>query len=122
KAVARRMGGMERLPSLARLTALLEILDALARSRDARPLSSREFVPSLRPDDAQRIDRVCRFLGERCSGRVTLEEAAQVAHLSVPAFCRFFRRRTGKTLVAWLNELRIGLACRDLIESDHPAP
>jgi len=118
KAVARRMDGMERLQGLARLAALLEVLHLLAGSRDVRPLSSREFAPSPRPADADRIDRVCRFLNERCTGRIRLAEAAAAAHLSVPAFSRFFRRRTGRTLVAYLNELRTGLACRELIETD----
>lgn len=118
KAVARRMDGMERLQGLSRLAALLEVLHQLAGSREARPLSSREFSPTLRRGDADRIDRVCRFLNERCTDRITLAEAAAAAHLSVPAFSRFFRRRTGRTLVAYLNELRTGLACRELIESD----
>lgn len=118
RAVSRRMEGMDRLPGLARLAALLEVLDLLARSRDVRPLSSRGFVPALRQGDAGRIDRVCRILNERCTGRITLAEAAAAAHLSVPAFSRFFRRRTGRTLVAYLNELRTGLACRELVESD----
>jgi AraC-like DNA-binding protein len=116
RAVARRMEGMDRLRGLARLAALLEVLDELARSRDVRPLSSREFVPER--GDAGRIDRVLRVLNDRCTGRITLAEAAAAAHLSVPAFSRFFRRKTGRTLVAYLNELRTGLACRELVESD----
>jgi AraC-like DNA-binding protein len=118
KIAARRMDGMERLQGLGRLAALLEILHALAGSREVRPLSSREFAPPARRADADRIDRVCRFLNERCTGRISLAEAAAAAHLSIPAFSRFFRRRTGRTLVAYLNELRTGLACRELIESD----
>ena len=118
KAAARKMDGMERLQGLARLAALLEVLDLLARSREWRPLSSREFIPALRRGDAERIDRVCRHLNERCAERVTLAEAAAVAHLSIPAFSRSFRRKTGRTLVAYLNELRTGLACRGLMESE----
>src|SRR4029453_16324869 len=66
----------------------------------------------------RRLDRVWRFLNERCRGRISLAEAAAAAHLSIPAFSRFFRRKTGRTLVAYLNELRTGLACRELIESE----
>lgn len=118
KLAARRMEGLDRLPGLARLAGLLELLDLLARSREVRPLSSRAFVPSLRRGDEGRIDRVCRFLTERCTERIRLADAAGAAHLSVPAFSRFFRRKTGRTLVAYLTELRIGLACRDLIEGE----
>jgi AraC-like DNA-binding protein len=120
KAVLRKMEGLDRAQGLARLTGLLEILDQLARSRDARPLASREFVPELRRGDAERVDRVCRHLNDRVTEGVTLAEAARVAHLSIPAFSRAFRRTTGKTLVGYLHELRTGLACRALIESERP--
>ena len=118
--VAERMDGMERLEGPGRLIALLHVLAALARSRDARPLSSRAFAPSTRRGDAERIDRVCRHLTEHYTDRVPLAEAARVAHLSIPAFSRFFKVRTGRTLVAYLNELRVGRACRALIETDRP--
>ncbi|HZE96666.1 MAG TPA: AraC family transcriptional regulator [Planctomycetota bacterium] len=120
RAVARRMEGMDRLHGLRRLAVLLEILDELARSRESRPLSGPEFTPALRSIDADRIDRVCRHLDGRFAERITLEEAASVAHLSIPAFGRMFRRTTGKTLVGYLHELRTGMACRELIESERP--
>ena len=118
RAVAKRMEGLDGLQGPGRLLALLEILATLARSRDARPLSSGGFAPPPRRADAARIDRVCRFLTEHYASRVPLAEAAKVAHLSAPAFCRFFKRRTGKTLVGYLTELRVGHACRELIETE----
>ncbi len=118
RAAARRLEEMERLDGLARLRALLEVLELLARARDARPLASAGFVPSLRKSDLERIDRVHGFLAERYAGDVSLPETARVAHLSVPAFSRFFKRRTGRTFVAYVNELRLGRACRLLIETD----
>jgi AraC-like DNA-binding protein len=116
--VGRRMEDLDSLRGPARLLSLLEILSRLAGSRDARPLSSRGFAPSPRPADRARIDRVCRFLTEHFTERVPLARAAQVAHLSLPAFIRFFKRRTGKTLVGYLTELRLGRACRGLIDTD----
>ena len=47
-----------------------------------------------------------------------LEDAAAIAGMSTTAFCRFFKRSTGKTFVDFVGELRIGHACRLLIESD----
>ncbi len=118
RAAARRldeMGGLEGLP---RLLALLEVLEILARARDARPLASPGFVRALRKEDVERIDRVLGFLADRYDGDVSLPEAARAAHLSVPAFCRFFKKRTGRTFVAYVNELRLGRACRLLVETD----
>jgi AraC-like DNA-binding protein len=118
RAVAGRLERMDGLPAGARLLALLEILELLSRSREGRTLSSKAFVPSLRTTDAGRIDRVCRFIHEHLTEPLTLSQVARAAPLSVPAFSRFFRRATGKTFVRYVNELRIGLACRALIESD----
>lgn len=117
KAVGRLLDGMGDVDGLPRLRSLLEILERLAAARDARPLSSRPFTEA-RGADMERIDRVCRYLAERYAEDVGLPDAAAVAHLSVPAFCRFFKARTGKTLVAYLNELRIGRACRLLMETE----
>jgi len=41
-----------------------------------------------------------------------------VAALSPGAFSRYFKSRTGKTLPEYVNELRIGRACRMLAETD----
>lgn len=41
-----------------------------------------------------------------------------MAHLSPGAFSRFFRSRTGKTVPEYVNELRVGRACRMLAEGD----
>jgi AraC-like DNA-binding protein len=120
RAVVRRLEELGRAEGLGRIRALLEILEALSRSREARPLASAGFVPALRKTDVERIDRVLGFLAERYAGDVSLPETAAVAHLSVPAFSRFFKRRTGKTFVAYVNDLRLGRACRLLIETDRP--
>jgi AraC-like DNA-binding protein len=117
KAVSRLLDQVEDVDGLPRLRALLEILERLSTARDARPLSSRAFREP-RKSDMERIDRVCRWIAERFAEDVSLPEAAGVAHLSVPAFCRFFKSRTGKTLVGYLTELRIGRACRLLMETD----
>jgi AraC-like DNA-binding protein len=101
-----------------RLAQLLELWDLLARARDAAPLSSEAFDAQLRRGDQHRIDAVCRFINERIEYGVSQPEAAKVAHLSVPAFSRFFRRSLGRTFTAYVNELRVGRACQLLIETD----
>jgi AraC-like DNA-binding protein len=117
KAVSRLLENVADVEGLPRLRGLLEILERLATVRDVRALSSRAFREP-RKEDMERIDRVCRWIAERFAEDVSLPEAAGVAHLSVPAFCRFFKSRTGKTLVGYLTELRIGRACRLLMETD----
>ena len=116
--VARRMIGMRELDPLGRLVELIALLDVLARSRDATEISTAGFVPSLRVEDRQRIDRVYRFVNENFTGQLGLDAAARLVHMSASTFSRFFHRTSGKHFTAYVNELRIGSACRLLIETD----
>lgn len=118
RAAARGMEEMGRLRGAERVAALLGVLARLARARDAAALSSPGFVPSLRRADAGRIDRAFRFIHGNFAGGLTLVEAAAAVPMSVPAFCRFFRRKTGKTFTQYVNELRVGETCRLLVETD----
>ena len=65
-----------------------------------------------------RIDRVCTYLNQYYNHNLRLENVAAVANMSTTAFCRFFKTSTGKSFIRYLNELRIGHACKLLIESE----
>jgi AraC-like DNA-binding protein len=54
------------------------------------------------------------------AGELSLAAVAREARLSPAAFSRFFRRMTGRTFVGWVNEVRIGHACRLLVQTDRP--
>jgi AraC-like DNA-binding protein len=101
-----------------RVARMLDLLGVLATARHTVALSSRAFSPTLRRGDQSRIDAVCRHINEHFTERLTQPDAARVAHLSVPAFSRFFKRSLGRTFTDYVNELRIGSACRALIETD----
>ena len=38
--------------------------------------------------------------------------------MSAKSFSRFFKKNTGKAFISYVNELRIGLACQRIIETD----
>ena len=83
-----------------------------------RILASRAFTRTVGFADRERIDRICRYVAEHSTRPIVLAEAAAAAHMSVPAFTRFFRKCTGKTFLEYLTELRVGAACRLLMETD----
>lgn len=116
--VAARMLRLERLPALLALAELLVILDLLARAREYELLSSAPFAPPSRRDASHPIDQVCTFINERFSERIPLGAAARVIGMSPSAFCRFFRRATHRTFTGYVNELRIGHACRLLMNTE----
>ncbi len=115
-----RLLEFEEASPLRRMTLLLEVLDLLARDRQARPLASAGFRPEFNRHQARRLERACEWITCHFREPVTLAQAARQAHLTPSAFSRFFRRATNRTFVHFLNELRVGHACRLLLDTDQP--
>ncbi len=116
--VAEAMQRLVKEDGFRRVVGLLEILDILARSTETVPMCSPGYAP--RPDghDEQRVSRVCQLMNDKLSEAISRPELARAVHMSEGAFSRFFKTRTGKTLPVFLNELRIGRACRLLTDPD----
>jgi len=115
--VDENLGSLSELNGPQRLARLLEILGELA-DRRAVPLSSGGFTPSLNVAQAERLERGCRWIADNFRSPITLGEVSRHVHMTPPAFSRFFRLATNRTFVHFVNELRVGYACRLLLESD----
>src|SRR5690606_27464496 len=83
-----------------------------------RKLSSIGFMDVYQSKGADRINQVQDFIMNNFTGDITLKEVAEVAHMNEAAFCRFFKSTTLKTLTQFLNEVRIGYACRLLLQEN----
>lgn len=116
--VGAMMVEMGRRRGLKRIVQFLAILDVLARSHECRQISSPGFASTPNPFNQDRMNRVCQFINERLDQPISLHDIAGLVHLSEGAFSRFFRIHTGKTFPAFVNELRIGRACRLLVEEE----
>lgn len=110
--------GLARAKNSRRILLLLEILEILASDRKADVLASPGFRPEFNQAQGTRIEKACTWITERFREPITLVQAARAAHMSPPAFSRFFHRATNRTFVYFVNELRIGHACRALLETD----
>lgn len=101
-----------------RLLLLMEALDIIATSGHTRPLSSIGFRHDLQEVEYQRINAVYEYSLKHFRRSIQLEEIASVANISPNSFCRYFKTRTRKTFSRHLIELRVGNACRMLIENN----
>ncbi len=117
--VAQRLRHLAGASGLTRVVDLLAILDLLARAKDLRALASAGYEPTLHATDQGRMERVCDFIHEHLTEDIDRAQLAKLAHLSEGAFSRFFRSRTGKTVPEYINEVRIGRACRLIAEDQH---
>lgn len=100
-----------------KITDLIWILGQLAKQKGTR-LASAEYDISQAKSNEQRINQVCTYLEENFSKPITISNAAAIINISQSAFCKFFKRTTGKTFSDYLNDIRIGYACYQLIETD----
>ena len=116
--VAAMLTEMLRLRGPRRIAVFLALLDALAQSRSCRTIASPGFGVSLTSYEQERIGRVCRFIDDNYHRPLRIGEVAKAAHMSEGAFSRFFRSHMGRTFPAFVNDLRIGRACRLLGETE----
>ena len=102
-----------------KVTALFLILQKLAQQKPKK-LASDYFRAVRGTENEKRINVICQYVQRHATEKIVLDKVAALVHLSRSAFCKFFKRATGKTLSEYVNDLRIGNACELLIESDKP--
>ncbi len=118
--VAAQMEALLTMTGYQRLRTLLDALYEIAMSPERTVLASLGYVPSFPEHDAPRINKVFEYLFQQYTEEVSLAEIAALVNMSPSAFCKFFKRRTGKTFSRTLNEIRIGHACKLFIEQGLP--
>ncbi|MEE9361704.1 MAG: AraC family transcriptional regulator [Cellulophaga sp.] len=106
------------LKGMERLLLFLEILHIASISNEYRLLASPLFKETIFKSDVK-INRVFEFVMDHFSNPITLDEVAKVASMNKTAFCRYFKNRTNKTFTFFLNEIRIGYACKLIHEEKY---
>lgn len=103
-----------------RLLSCLQILRRLSEAEDVRPLSSVGYVNMFRETN-DRLGRVHEYIMNNFHRDITLTEVSDIALMNKSAFCRYFKKATKKSFSQYLNEVRIGYACR-LLQEKEDAP
>ncbi|WP_247237805.1 AraC family transcriptional regulator [Telluribacter sp. SYSU D00476] len=98
---------------------LMSILHDLSVSRNMRMLSNATFTDDSFNYNSRRIEKVFSYMRDHYDKEITLEEVAKLAGMTKVSFSRFIKKRTGKTFIESLNEIRLGHASRLLIDTTH---
>lgn len=102
---------------MGRIIALIECLSAFAGSDTLQHLSSIGFRHDFAESENDRINAIYDYTFTHFGQKIYLEEVAAVAGLVPNSFCRYFKSRTGKTYTQFLTEIRVGHACKLLIDN-----
>ena len=96
---------------------IVSILYDLANSRNQRLLST-FTVDHDTFEDYDKMKLVYEYVQKNFAEKITLEDVSGVANMTSISFNRFIKKRTGKTFVNYINDIRIGYAARWLVEKD----
>lgn len=117
KSIVKQLLRMEKEDAFSRLITFLQILRTLSEAKDCRALSSIGYVKMFRETN-DRLGRVHEYIMNNFHRDIRLDEVADIAHMNKSAFCRYFKKATKKSFSKYLNEVRIGYACRLLQERE----
>ncbi|NLP58603.1 AraC family transcriptional regulator [Lutibacter sp. B1] len=100
-----------------RIIRILEILKDLALSKEYTLLNVDGFAFEVEPQDNKKIDIIFGHVSKNFKQQITLDEISEKVSMTVPAFCRYFKKVTGKTFTQFVNEFRIVHATKLLAEN-----
>lgn len=95
---------------------LLSILNDLGHCEKGELLSSEGFSEEITSETESRMYGVHTFIMNNFTGDITLLQAAETAQMNISAFSRYFKKKQGITFVQYVNKVRLGFACKLLME------
>jgi AraC-like DNA-binding protein len=98
-----------------RVLNLLTLLDELSHATDYRFLTSPNYSNTVKPNETDRMQLVHDYVLGHFPEELSLETVADLAGMTAPAFCRYFKTRANKTFSEFVSEVRIGHACKLLM-------
>ncbi|NMH28203.1 AraC family transcriptional regulator [Flavobacterium silvaticum] len=99
-----------------RLLGVLGVLNELQHSEDFKILNADGFAVETQMQDNDRINLIFNFVKDNFQKQITLEEIADLVSMTVPSFCRYFKKITNKTFTRFVNEYRVVHASKLLAE------
>jgi len=104
-------------PGSRKIILLMEVLTAIGDCKGSHRMASIGFGHNFNESEKDRINAIYNYSITNFKSNISLNEISQVAHISPNSFCKFFKSRSGKTFSQFIHELRIGHACKLLIEN-----
>ncbi len=114
--IGARMEKMAGLDNFAKMIELLCILQDMAWTDEYEILNADGYVFEVENTDNDRINVIYDYVQSNFQNHISLDEISTVASMTVPSFCRYFKRISGKNFTRFVNEIRIVHACRLLTE------
>jgi AraC-like DNA-binding protein len=109
---------LKKTQGIEKLIVFLSMLKKFCEAKDTRSLAVSAMPNGFNPEEGKRMNAILSFTFRESHRKIYIRETAEIANLSMEAFCRYFKLHTQKTYTAFLNELRVSNACQLLLNKD----
>jgi len=116
RSIGIKIEAMEKQSHFDRLMSLIGILSELEQSQDYLVLNAEGFSMELQVQDNERINLVFNYVQDHFRDLITLEEVSGLVSMTIPSFCRYFKKITNKTFTKFVNDYRLVHASKLLAE------
>lgn len=96
---------------ISRISILLQCLELITTETEKKTLSTNE-MHLLNDKYQNRMDKIFTHTIANFQKNISLQQIADIANMSVTAFCFYFKKSTKKSYIEFLNEIRVGHACK----------
>jgi len=121
KLVGERLEEIFHMNHFERMLTLLNILNHMAKSEEYKLLNASTASLVVEKKDSQRIDKVYKHIRSHFhEENIPLADVAELVNMTIPSFCRFFKKNTNKTFTQFVNEFRVVHATKLLHETNDP--
>ncbi len=110
---------MQNATDFLRVLGLVDILQLLAEEKNYELLSSAGFLSEFGQSGQRQLDKVYDFVMHNFNHQIKLEEVAELVNMTASSFSRYFKRINGKTFSNYVSEIRVGYACKLLVENKY---
>lgn len=116
-----RLEDLVHMEPFERLLGFIKILHKLSLSDEYRLLNASTVGLVVNLQDSKRIDTIYKYVRKHfMDDDLPLKTVADLVNMTVPSFCRYFKKHTLKTFTQFVNEFRIVHATKLLSETDAP--
>ncbi|MEN8187445.1 MAG: AraC family transcriptional regulator [Bacteroidota bacterium] len=97
---------------------LLKLFNILLQIEDREELSNPGNCSTVFSKNLEKINKVYEYVFQNIHEGVKLEEASSILNMAPSSFCRYFKKKTNKTFMAYVKSVRVGIAAKLLAETD----
>ena len=120
KLIEQQMMQLEELQGCDRFIALIRLLISLTEFEEQEILSLTPELTLSNYKDLEQIKTVYDFVLRNIQDTISLDTVAGLLHMAPGSFCRFFKKRTGKSFMQYVKEIRISIASNMLSNTEKP--